>query len=361
MELGLWKRLAASDKTVVLYGMGNGADKVLAACAERGIAVADVFASDGFVRGQLFHGKAVLSWSAVKEKYGADHVIVLLSFGSSRPDVLENILRIASEAELYAPDVPAFGDGLFDMDFARAHRAELEEVYALLADDLSRSIFEEVVRYKLDGDIRRLMRAASDPDADLIDLVQPTRLRAVADLGAYTGDTVRQILDASSGSIQTVYAMEPDARSFRRLSAYAESETRARVIPIEAGAWSEHATLVFDAAGNRNSSAGINRSATLCDRPVKLREVRAEALDDLLDGKPVDYIKYDVEGSEREAILGSRKTIAAHSPTLLVSLYHRNEDIFSLPLLIHSIHPSYSLYLRRPLGIPAWDLNLFCR
>ena len=62
----LWEYLQATDKTVVMYGMGNGADKILAVCAQYGIEVADFFASDGFVRGHSFHGKTVLSYSAVK-------------------------------------------------------------------------------------------------------------------------------------------------------------------------------------------------------------------------------------------------------------------------------------------------------
>ena len=79
----------------------------------------------------------------------------------------------------------------------------------------------------------------------------------------------------------------------------------------------------------------------------------------MLCGAGVDYIKYDVEGSEKEALVGSSNTIKAHSPKLLVSLYHRSEDMFALPLLVKKLNPDYSLYLRRFAYIPAWDLNLY--
>ena len=79
IECDLWQYLAASEKVKVMYGMGNGADKILSICAERGIEIADFFASDGFVRGHSFHGKVVLSYSEIKEKYGAENIIVLLS------------------------------------------------------------------------------------------------------------------------------------------------------------------------------------------------------------------------------------------------------------------------------------------
>lgn len=358
----LWEHLAATDKRVVMYGMGNGADKILCACAEKGITVSDFFASDGFVRGHSFHGKTVLSWSAVKEKYGAENVIVLLSFGSSRPEVLETIYRVAEEAELYAPDVPAFGDGLFDRAFFEAHRKELEAAWELLSDDESRRIFENVVQYKLSGDIGFLRNAESDRAEVMETLVRPRSLRAAADLGAYNGDTVRELLDAADGNLQTVYAMEPDARNFRKLKAYAEGETRAKIVAFNAGAWSQSSTLYFDGSGNRNASFGTNRSETLAKRPVKLTPISAEPLDAVLDGASVDYIKYDVEGAEHEALLGSVETIRAHKPTLLVSLYHRNEDLFDLPLLIRHLFPHYAhFYLRRFPGVPAWDVNLYVK
>ena len=55
-EQDLWQYLAATDKPIVMYGMGNGADKILAVCDRFGITVRDFFASDGFVPApQLFH------------------------------------------------------------------------------------------------------------------------------------------------------------------------------------------------------------------------------------------------------------------------------------------------------------------
>ena len=357
----LWSYLESTEKTVVLYGMGNGADKILAVCEQKGITVSDFFASDGFVRGHLFHGKPVLSWSEIKEKYGAEKVIVLLSFGTSREDVLENIERIEREAELYAPDVPAFGDGVFDLEFFNAHKEELERAYRLLSDDESRKIFENVIAFKLTGRIDFLRDAESDMAVAQQKLVCPEKLHTVADLGAYNGDTVREIL-AVSGSVTRVYAMEPDARNFKKLQAYAEGETRAEVVPIHAGAWSKAETLHFDASGNRNASFGANRSEVLSDRPVKWKEIEALPLDEVLQGASVDYIKYDVEGAEHEAIHGSQSSIRACLPTLLVSLYHRNEDLYDLPLLLKEQFPAYEgYYLRRKRGVPAWDLNLYVR
>lgn len=360
MNTDLWNYLAATDKTVVLYGMGNGADKILRVCEEKQITVSDVFASDGFVRGQMFHGKRVLSWSETKEKYGARNVIVLLSFGTSRPDVLEMIQRVANEAELYAPDVPAFGDGVIDADFFEKNRENIQKVRNLFSDKESLMIFDEVLEYKRTGKISHLLRAVSDPNEVMQTIVHPETIQTSVDLGAYTGDTVRELLTYSNGALQEVYAFEPDARNYKKLSAYAQAETRACIHPYCLGAWSKRETLCFDGSGNRNASMEANRSQSLSDRKIKTVRVEGESLDRVLNGKNVDYIKYDVEGSEREAILGSVDTIRRSYPTLLVSLYHRNEDLFALPLMLHELFPEYrGIYLRRFGGIPAWDLNLY--
>lgn len=346
----LWRYLAATDRPIVLYGMGNGADKILSVCERYGIAVADFFASDGFVRGHSFHGKRVLSYTEAKERYGADSMIALLSFGSSLPDVLALFDRVDSEVELYAPDVPVCGDTLFNAEFYEAHRRDFEAARDLLADGESRRIFDEVVAYKLDGRIAHLRAAESSRDEVMKELLSAQSIRSYADLGAYNGDTVRELLSYSE-RLERVVAMEPDRRNFRKLSDYAATLSSPAIETVHAAAWQENTTLTFADSGNRNAGAFAKG---------KQIEVDARSLDSILQGAPVDYIKYDVEGAEREALLGSAHTIKRHKPRLLVSAYHRSEDLFALPTLIHSLNPSYQIYLRRYPYVPAWDLNLIC-
>ena len=344
----LWEYLQATDKTVVLYGMGNGADKILAVCERYGIPVADVFASDGFVRGHSFHGKTVLSYSEVKEKYGADNLIVLLSFGSALPDVLALFDRVERECELYAPDVPVCGDTLFTRSFFEEHREEFERVFHLLADEESRRSYENVLRYTLTGRIGYLRDAESSKDEVYRTLLQADSIISAADLGAYNGDTVRELMGYAP-NLKTVVAMEPDRRNFRKLSEFAEAMTAPSVRAVHAAAWSEETALRFAASGNRNAGAfAVGKTV----------EIDALPLDAVLGGAHVDYIKYDVEGAEREALIGSRETICRYRPRLLVSVYHRSEDLFALPLQLHATDPSYRLYLRRYPYVPAWDLNL---
>ena len=93
----LWRYLQSqAGRPILLWGMGDGADKVLDVCAEYGIAVADVFAGDGCVRGQSFRGRRVLSYGAASASYG-DCRMVLLAGGSRRRDVRGNIRPVAAQ------------------------------------------------------------------------------------------------------------------------------------------------------------------------------------------------------------------------------------------------------------------------
>jgi len=340
----LWSRLAAEKKPIIIYGMGDGADKIIAALNARGLDFADVFASDGFVRGQSFHGKRVMTYREIKEKYGDFNI--LLSFASCLPDVLCGIYSIAAENPLFAPDVPVRGDGVFDAAFYSAHKSEFDCARECLYDVESKRIFDDIISYKLSGDISFLKKTECTPEDVLRELLSAERYRAVADVGAYVGDTVAEY-KRNFPNLEKVYAVEPDRKNLVKLMRNYGEDSSVEIIP--AAAWSGPETLSFDLRGNRNSAVELGGK----------EGVAADSLDNMLGGRGVDYIKYDVEGAEYEALCGSEQTVRKFSPDLCVSVYHRNEDLYKLVLKVRDICPEHKLYLRRFRYIPAWDLNLY--
>ena len=342
----LWKYLQQADSPIVMYGMGNGADKILERFDSLGIEVADFFASDGFVRGHSFHGKTVLSFSEIKEKY--NNFIIILSFASSLDDVLDWFYKLNEKHEMYAPDVPVTGDGTFDLDYYLTHKESFDKARSLLADDISRNVFDNVIKYKLTGKISYLKEIETVPDEAWNNLLSPDSYKTCVDCGAYNGDTAKEMI-CRCENVSKIFALEPDKRNFKKLSAFAEIDSR--VIPINAASWNENTVLNFDSSGNRNANHfSLNSKKTV--------DIEAKTVDGICNGM-ADYIKYDVEGAERQALLGSKNTLANCSPDLLVSVYHRNEDLFDLPLLINELNSNYKLYLRKFKYVPAWDLNLY--
>lgn len=346
-EADVWDRLAAEKRPIVVYGMGNGADKLLGRFEKYGVEVADFFASDGFVRGHSFHGKRVKSFSEIREEY-ADFVIVL-SFASGREEVLALFRELNESYPLYIPDMPVAGEQYFDRAFYNAHYAEIEAAYGALADEMSRAVFASVLHYKLSGLFAPLM-AFTQKREEILSLLPKERIRRMLDGGAYHGDTAKEALSVFS-ELCEVIAVEPDKKIFKKLARLAEAEER--ITPIFGALYSEEGEAAFFGSSNRNSSL-VSASFEHREDRVPLKTVDA-----LCEGTSVDYIKYDVEGAEREALLGSLQTVKRDLPSLLVSMYHRSEDIFSLVLLLREHLPEgYRLYLRRLGVVPAWDLDL---
>ena len=341
----LWARLAAEKRDILLYGMGNGADKLLRHLAERSIPVSGVFASNGFVRGHSFHGMRVMSYDEVKEKYPEGGCVILLAFGSSRPEVLALFDEVSARYPLLVPDLPVCGDNLFTADFYRTHEAEFSAARDLLGDEESKTLFDLVLQCKLTGEYPLFARAVSDKQA--WDILGTHPIASMADFGAYNGDSVREA--RTHTALSFVLAAEPDRRNFKKLCDYAEGQEGCEIECHRVAVCDRVGSALFDASGNRNAGLCTGRGND---------EVETSSPDALLAGRAIDYMKFDVEGAEAAAIAGSANTICTNRPALRVALYHRPEDMFALPLQIAAICPDYAFYLTRLPGCPAWDLDL---
>ena len=245
--------------------------------------------------------------------------------------------------------MPVDGGDYFDGDFYKAHFRELSEAEALLYDEDSKKLFEEIVRYKLSGDIGYLDSTVTTDE--MYTLLSAREVRIAIDAGAYNGDTAREMKRYFS-DLKKIYAIEPDKRNFKKLLKYSEAETEIEVLPINAAVTDFDGVTAFSDSGNRNSSIASTQSYEHRDG-----EVNAVALNTLTEEK-IDYIKYDVEGAEYAALSGSFELIKQNRPTLLVSLYHKSSDLYKLPLMLTRVLSGYRFYLRRLRCIPAWELNL---
>ncbi len=343
----LWQSLQSERRDILLYGMGNGADKLLAVCEQRGIPVRGVFASDGFVRGHSFHGMRVMPYSEVERIYPPNGCVILLAFGSSRPEVMALFDRVAARYPLLVPDLPVCGDNLFDAAFFAQHREKFEAARALFCDESSRTLFDLVLRCKYEGAHELFDRATSERDA--WDILPAARITAMADLGAYNGDTAREAMERCP-LLDFLLAAEPDRRNFRKLSDWAANGTGNCAVECHQVAISDTCgEAAFDSSGNRNAGLCTGRA----DATVKI-----STLDHLLSGRRVDYVKFDVEGAEHAALCGAANTLRTHRPALRVACYHRSEDLFDLPLLLAALCENYDFHLVRTRGYPCWDLDI---
>ncbi|GHT02451.1 hypothetical protein AGMMS50276_32370 [Synergistales bacterium] len=60
-------------------------------------------------------------------------------------------------------------------------------------------------------------------------------------------------------------------------------------------------------------------------------EVEVCSIDETI-GTLVTFIAMDIEGSELEALKGAERTIRNYMPKLAISIYHKIEDFWEIPL-----------------------------
>ena len=341
-----WDRLG-KERPVVLYGTGNGADKIIDILEQKGIRADGIFASDCFVRDRFFRGIKVSSYSDIIDKIG-DNISVLLSFGTNRPEVLEFISELDKKHDLIIPEVPLYGGDVFDYEYFQNNQNKILATAKLFEDETSRSLFFDAVNFRLTGKMRYL--TLCDPfDKSVKDLFGDSRIGVIVDGGAYRGDTANVFLNVFPGS-EVLYAVEPDPHSFRKLT---ESSNDSRIRTVNAALSSFCGFTSFSSSSSRGAGVSGNSKRS------KSISVPAVTIDAILNGEKCDLIKLDVEGNEREALLGAANTFNRFTPGLIISLYHRTDDLFDIPRSIKTVNEDYGLYLRRPFCVPMWDLNLF--
>ena len=230
----VWDYLKTAWKPVVLYGTGDGADKVLARLADHGVAVSGIFASDEFVRGQQFHGFTVRGYSellSVKEK-----VIVLIAFASELPEITERFYKLAAVHETYAPHVAVFSeDETVTPEWLTEYETELQTVYDRLADEVSRETFAAVLNYKISGKLAYLQACTTNRADDLQELFPFGDKETYVDLGAYNGDTVREFLLLTQGRYNKIFALEPDPKNFKKMTSCVRENNIENISCLQAG------------------------------------------------------------------------------------------------------------------------------
>lgn len=340
-----WDFLKNTKLPVFIYGMGDGALKIIKVFNEYGITYAGFFASDEFVRGHYFEGHKVHTLSEIEAV--VDDFVIVLAFACGYESLIDKVKKISKKHILIAPDVPVIGDGLFTKKFLEDNFEKIEKVYNLLEDEQSKKVYINTLAFKITGRIDFLSDIDTPSEEAYRNIIKPSDNEIFIDLGAYNGDTVAEFIENTNGSYQRIYALEPDKRNFRKLTANTENIKNIEL--FNCAGWSEDTTLIF----SKNSG----RQAMVAKQGV---EIQARSVDSVLNGEKATFIKYDVEGAENEALKGSINTLKAFKPKLIIALYHRNEDIFEIPLMIKEINPDYKLYLRKLPYIPAWEVNLFC-
>lgn len=158
------------------------------------------------------------------------------------------------------------------------------------------------------------------------------------DAGCYDGKSSINASQWAKGRLKKVYAFEPDANSIKQCES-AISSIGCEYELFNIATWSKRDTLCFDVHNNAGYGSKVSNIGEAL--------VNADSIDNMLNGKPVTYIKLDVEGSEIETLKGAINTIKKYRPQMAISIYHKPEDIVEIPVFLEQLHLNYKYYIRQ--------------
>lgn len=343
-NLSVWEKLQNTTEPIVMYGTGNGADKVIDIFEKLNIKLSGITASSGFVRERFFRDFPVKPLEYFEGKY--DNLTIVITFGSSIPDVMDNIFNVSKKHRVLVPCVPVIGTEIFDRIFLEKHAEEINLAHSLLADDFSKKVFEGYVNFQFGGRIE-VLKEIETPECEIYEKVLKfNQNETFIDIGAYRGDTVEKFVKLTNGEYKNIVAAEPDKKTFLKLLANCENLKNFKAFNVAVTGFDGQIGFSF-LAGRQSAVGGENM-------------IKALSLPTLCEGVEPSFIKIDSEGCEYEILKGGVAILKNSKPKLNIAAYHKSEDIFKLPILINTINPEYEIHLRHHPYIPAWDTLFYC-
>ncbi len=221
---------------------------------------------------------------------------------------------------------------------------EIDRLFRLLTNtDESRLVFKKALTFRVTGDENDLPRPASNQYFPAY-LVPEHCYTSFVDCGAYNGDTLQDWMVRQSG-LQVpeqlrYFGFEPDPVNFKLLQSTVSRlperfNKYCRLYPFAVGEKSRRIRMAQSGSGT-----------ALSDAIESGPEVKIVSLDEVLHDEKVGVIKMDIEGFELLALEGARHILEKQRPALLISVYHRPEHLWEIPLWIHDLGLGYKLFLR---------------
>jgi FkbM family methyltransferase len=155
------------------------------------------------------------------------------------------------------------------------------------------------------------------------------------DVGAFHGETSLQFAKVTKGQYKNIYLFEPSETL--AVDCMANTAKLENSLVIKKATWNSSQRINFVEC-NECSHLSVDENEDLA--------VETITIDELLAGEKATYIKMDIEGAELESIMGAEKTIRNHKPKLAISVYHKRDDIWEIPMLLLEYNPEYKFYLR---------------
>ncbi len=214
-----------------------------------------------------------------------------------------------------------------------SNQIEYINVYSNLADEKSKKTFENILNFKITMNLEYMKEYENTPSIQYFEdeIYQLPQNPVFVDGGGYTGDTSMNFIQKHS-DYKKIYLFEPMTKNMKQsknnLSSYQNIEY------FECGLSNFEGLVSFN---DDDASSSIAEDGNT--------KINVNYLDNIIDER-VDFIKFDIEGAEQDAIDGAKKLIKKYTPVMAICIYHKAEDWYRVPQKVFDINPNYKIYLR---------------
>ncbi|KGK86064.1 FkbM family methyltransferase [Clostridium sp. HMP27] len=327
-----------SNKPLILFGTGSYGKKAYQYLSEKGINVKYFSDNDNKKLGNKCCGINILSIHNIKKQFSDFNVLITSSFYKQIREKLIDEDKINKNNIFYFSSAvyQELDNMYYDYSFVLDNLKKLNEVYNLLEDEESRYIFTNIINHRISARIDYVEEIKNSDmyfDKKIINL---SGNEVFLDVGAYNGDTLLDFINVSKKQYKKIILMEPDKNNHGNIVELIKNNGFKNVSLYKLGAYDKDGFLKFSET-NTDRSMITNEGSDL---------IQVTAIDNLKLNEKITFIKMDIEGVEREALIGATDTITKCRPKLAISAYHKKQDLFEIPLLIKKILPEYKIYFR---------------
>lgn len=164
------------------------------------------------------------------------------------------------------------------------------------------------------------------------------------DCGCFDGSTCYKFAGwCGHKGYEHIYSFEADPVNYEKSRKLLEPLGKCDLYPYGT---SDVKKKVYFAADAFETSCIISEEEAKKRNFEGVEQIETIALDDVLEGKRITFIKMDIEGAEYEALMGARRLIEENRPRMAISVYHKFEDFITLADLVLSMHSDYKISFR---------------
>jgi FkbM family methyltransferase len=226
------------------------------------------------------------------------------------------------------------GYALRDIQDIMRHYDGYEWAYGFFQDDKSKQIVLDRIRAYL---FYHEMRHEPETEQYFDKNIRFGDSEVFVDGGCYDGATTLEFIRRVKGQFAQGICFEPASEMFAKMSEKLAGYQNVKI--VNKGLYDRETVLHFttDASSSRVDDNGEDSIAvTSLDEYFKV----------YADGLLPTFIKMDIEGSEKAALIGAEGVIRAAHPKLAICVYHKPEDIYELPKIISDYGGYDSFFLR---------------